>query len=99
MAIVALWMVEQRNVKAGYPMHDHFQLQMEGDYIVHPDGDYVHGGIDPCFEAAGSGEKHVKILPRAPHYEVWRRSLLKIVPEVMLMPCFCLIFRLICCAA
>ena len=74
MAIIAISIVEQRNEKAGKPMHDHFQLQMEGDYIVHPDGDYVHSGIDPCFEAVGSGEKHVKILPRAPHYEVWTRQ-------------------------
>lgn len=70
MAIIALSIVDQQNEKAGLPMHDHFQLQMEGDYIVHPDGDYVHAGMDPCFEAVGTGEKHVKILPRAPHYEV-----------------------------
>lgn len=70
MAIIALHMVEQRSKAQGLPMHDHFRLMMEGDYVVDEDGDYVHSGIDPCFEAVGSGERHVKILPRAPHYEV-----------------------------
>ena len=70
MAIIALANEEAKDGKAGIPMHDHFRLMMEGDYIEHPEGDYVFSGIDPCYEAVGAGEKHVKILPRAPHYEV-----------------------------
>ena len=70
MAIIALDAIEEEAEKAGMPMHDHFELMMEGACIDHEDGDYVHTGLDPCLEAVGSGEKHVKILPRAPHYEV-----------------------------
>ena len=35
-------------------------------------GDGTDGfeGEHPCDEVVGTGERHVKILPRAPHYEV-----------------------------
>ena len=70
MAIIALAMGEEDCKAKGYPMHEHFRVMMEGDYLVEKEGDFIHSGIDPCSEAVGSGEKHVRILPRAPHYEV-----------------------------
>ena len=69
MAIIALHMIGQQNSAQGLPKHEHFRVMMEGDYVPNKDGDYMHSGLDPCNEAVGSGEKHVVILPRAPHYE------------------------------
>ena len=39
-------------------------------------GDGTDGfeGEHPCDEVVGTGERHVKILPRAPHYEVFPPS-------------------------
>ena len=51
-------------------MHHAFDEIMEGGPARAGNGLDGNDGYYDCDEVVGSGERHVKILPRAPHYEV-----------------------------
>ena len=70
MAILALDKIEREKLEAGEKLHWEFEEVMEGGRGLDPEGNDGEVGFYDCDEIVGSGERHVKILPRAPHYEV-----------------------------
>ena len=75
MAILALQKLEQRFEEAGEPMDHEYQQLMEGGWGCKGDGSDGNLGYFACEEVFGSGERHVRLLPKAPHYEVSCKSI------------------------
>lgn len=63
MAILALQKIDAQHVAEGNVPFTAVQQAMEGGPMGEP-------GYFQCNEVIGSGERHVRLLPRAPHYEV-----------------------------
>ena len=70
MAILALQKLEEQWEEAGEPMDYEYQQLMEGGWGCKGDGSDGNLGYFACEEVFGSGERHVRLLPKAPHYEV-----------------------------
>lgn len=70
LAILALQQLDEEREAAGKPMHWDVQQAMEGGWGSQPDGSDLFEGRYDCNEVWGSGERHVRVLPKAPHYEV-----------------------------
>lgn len=70
MAILALQKLDEDRAEAGFPLRDDLEQLMHGGYACKADGTDGYGGYWDAVETFGSGERHVKLLPRAPHYEV-----------------------------
>ena len=60
--------------RTGEPLDPEIQWMMEGGPGLRPDGSDNFHGLWDCDEASGVGERHVKMMPRAPHYEVSSRA-------------------------
>lgn len=69
MAVLALRKIEDEKEARGEYMFDGFEKYMEGVDLPDENGGRI-GGYWDCSELVGSGEKNIKVLPRAPHYEV-----------------------------
>ena len=70
MAILALKKIEKQRMEEGKELYQDLADLFEGGRGVKGDGSDGAPGIWTSDELRGSGERHVRILPKAPSYEV-----------------------------
>ena len=71
MAIIALKEEEKKEEEeTGKPLPRDIQYLLEGGPGLEDDGSDGYHGIWQCDQVVGVGERHVKMLPRSPNYEV-----------------------------